>query len=110
MLFRSDTPIRVSSVAGGHSALVGKTWRELPPILHKPAIEAGCITNAMPMESHNATQETVEQKDDLLMRVKKAISLLSPEDYTGGGLPDLKRLSDMAGFTVTRRLLNEALK
>lgn len=99
--------IHVSSVMG-HSAVVGEEFRELPEFLHKPALEAGCITDAMPVASHVAVPEQAIEPsmlDRLADVLRTMVAEGNDEDFTGNGLPDLRKVRARLGFSVDRETM-----
>jgi hypothetical protein len=90
----------------GHAARVGPEWRDLPPILHKEAIAAGCITSNMTQESieavHAGDSGVVSHGDQLKNAIVAMVDGSDPEDFTAQGVPNLKRLSARTGFNVDR--------
>ena len=114
MKFKSptETPIHICLLSG-HSAVIGNEWRELPPILHRKALEEGCISDNMDAESIAVRVEAAkpEQSNNeiLVGIIKGMMANPQPSDFTAADLPNLKRLSGVAGWTVTREEMMQAV-
>ena len=52
----SNKPVYIALLSG-HSAYVGNEWRELPLLMHREALAAGCITDNMDDASIDAKVE-----------------------------------------------------
>lgn len=109
MQFRSPTgtPIRVANVFG-HCAIVGDEWRELPPILHRDAMAAGCECNqgivqtaapkpeSSPDSKHIAVDEATVIREAIELMLKRD----EKGDFTADGSPNAKVVSHLAGMNV----------
>jgi hypothetical protein len=110
--FRSptDNVLHVTTIFG-HAARIGPDWRELPPILHKPAIAAGAITDNMTADSINASNESADPPFSQEAEIRKAIIAMLGEDdptnFTNAGVPNLNKLSARCGFTVDREQMQQ---
>lgn len=111
--FRSpdETTIHVTSLTG-HAARVGPDWRELPPMLHKAAIAAGCITDNMTAEAIAATPQPRDPAFNADAAIKAGIVQMleadkPDENFTKAGLPNLNVLSHVVGFGVDREQMQK---
>ena len=98
----------------GHCAVVGcDEWRELPVVMHRRALEEGCITDNMDRSTVKAKIESAqptESRHDLLVGHVKAMMADPKEGYfTGADLPNLKILSKLAGWNVSREEMMQAV-
>lgn len=115
MKFKSptETPVYLALLSG-HCAVVGPEWRELPIILHKKAFEEGCITDNMDAETIAAKVENAQpQKSNheiLVETIKGMAANPQDGDFTAADLPNLKRLSSLVGWTVSREEMMQAVQ
>lgn len=109
--YRSPDPDAVIRVVTdtGHIALVGHDWKELPPIYHNAAIEAGCECDAetlvknrvKPAASPQATKDrSADEKIELAL--KTMLERDQEGDFTANGEPNLNVVAKLAGFKVAR--------
>jgi len=108
MLFKSptETPIYVPSTSGV-CAWVGPEYRELPAILHREALAKNCITDNMDAasiaEQGRSEPGRINAPEERLREVLIELSVRGvAEDFTRDGLPDLRKLTKKAGFSVNR--------
>lgn len=110
MEFRSDTPKRVVSEDGVHTALIGDDWRELPPILHAAAIAAGVEFRkdkgkVDKVESKPADPDALSQTGEDGV-IRKALNDLlarnDDNDFTGDGHPRVDAVNKLTGMTHTK--------
>jgi hypothetical protein len=102
MRFRSDTgkPVQLS-LTSGHTAVVGTEFTELPAMFQRLAIAEGLIPEGT--QAADAAPKPGPSKADLIQSaMKKMLDLNSPDAFTTDGKPDVRKLSDVAGFTVSR--------
>lgn len=115
MKFKSptDTPVYVSLLSG-HCAVVGNEWRDLPPILHRKALEEGCITDNMDQASIDAKVESAQtgksHHDILVETIKAMMANPQSDDFTAADLPNLKKLSKTVGWNVNREEMMQAVQ
>jgi hypothetical protein len=115
MKFRSpgDTPVYISLLSG-HTALIGSEFRDLPPLLHRKALEAGCLTDNMDEETINARIESARPSEDnqeiLIARINEMMTAPDEGYFTGAGMPNLKVLSRLAGWSVSREEMMQAVQ
>lgn len=114
MKFKSptDEPVYIALLSG-HAAVIGPEWRELPIILHRKALEEGCITDNMDEETIAAKVESArphESNHDILVGIIKGMAA-NPQDgdFTANDLPNLKRLAKLAGWNVSREEMMQAV-
>lgn len=115
MKFKSpgDEPIYVALLSG-HSAVVTDEWRELPVMLHREALMAGCITDNMSAEAIAAkieSAQTGKSNHEILVETIKGM-MDNPQSgyFTGADLPNLKVLSGLAGWTVNKEEMMQAVQ
>jgi hypothetical protein len=107
MKFRapSDKPVYLC-LTSGHSAVIGNEWRELPILLHRKALEEGCVTDNMDEATIAAKIESAipeQSKHEILLGIVKEMMANPKEgDFTAADLPNLKRLSGQAGWSVSK--------
>ena len=110
MKFRARSgSIRVSNIFG-HCAIVGSEWAELPEILHRDAMAAGCecdqtvvaTTEAKPMTAADAPKRVVDEAT--VIREVLEVMLVRNEDgdFTADGTPNAKVVSKLAGMNVRK--------
>lgn len=109
MRFRSptETPVYLA-LTSGHTLVVGPELVEVPKQFHRPAVMEGCIPegmDAMPAEDGPPS----ETKQDLIVAaIKKMLADPKEGDFNGDGKPDVRKLSQRAGFTVLADERNSA--
>lgn len=116
MKFKSptETPVYVALLSG-HAAVVGDEFRDLPPNLHRKALELGCITDNMDAETINARiQEATPNTSNhaILVGIIKNMAANPKEgDFVAStNLPNLKRLAKSAGWSVSREEMMQAVQ
>lgn len=116
MKFRSpsDEPVYVS-LTNGHSAVIGTEFRELPDILHRKALEEGCITDNMDEATIKARTEIAQPGKSNHEILIEAIEDMSKDAQDGDfvastGLPNLKKLAKRVGWNVSREEMMQAVQ
>lgn len=108
-----DTPIYVALLSG-HCAVIGSEWRELPPNLHRKALEEGCITDNMDKATLAAKTEAAKpapSNHEILIRVIKDMMANPKEgDFTAADLPNMKVLVKKAGWNVSKEEMMQAVQ
>lgn len=101
--------IRVSNVYG-HSAIVGTEWIELPEILHRDAMAAGCMCEQNVVETKAPVAETAADApkrvvdEATVIREVLEVMLVRNEDgdFTADETPNAKVVSKLAGMNVRK--------
>lgn len=116
MKFRSPTekPVYVA-LTSGHAAVIGPEFRELPEILHRKALEEGCITDNMDEATINARTQSAapgKSKHEILVDTIKAMAKEANDgDFVPStGLPNLKKLAKRVGWNVSREEMMQAVQ
>lgn len=114
MQFRSPSgEIRVSNVFG-HSAVVGAEWIELPEILHRDAMAAGCecdqsrVATAAP-KAESAPDAPKRPANETEV-IREAVELMlarrgDPDfrgDFTADQTPNAKVVAKLCGMNVSK--------
>lgn len=112
MRLKSPTsePICVS-MTNGQGCRIGPEGREVPEMFRREAFAAGAIPAAMKVEEFSAPQETPvdDSRHALLVAgVKQMLEANNPDDFTGAGLPDRRKLSGIVGWNVNVQELSAA--
>ena len=107
-----DKSIYIAELSG-HCAVIGLEWRELPAIMHRAALREGCITDNMDPATIaakvEAAQPELSRKELLIGHIKGMMANPQPGDFTNADLPNLKRLSGIAGWTVSKEEMMQAV-
>ena len=110
MKFRAPSgEIRVSNILG-HCAVVGAEWRELPEILHRDAMAAGCECDQTRVATPEAKPETAADApkrvvdEATVIREVLEVMLVRNEagDFTGDGTPNANVVSKLAGMSLRK--------
>jgi hypothetical protein len=116
MKFRSPTDEKVYvAMTNGHAAVVGPEFRELPEILHRKALEEGCITDNMDeatIKSRTEGAAPSKTNHEILIDAIEEMSK-NPQDgefVPSTGLPNLKKLSKRVGWNVSREEMMQAVQ
>ena len=100
-----EQPVYIAMLSG-HSAVIGNEWRDLPLIMHRKALEEGCVSDNMDAATIAAKIESAipeESRHSILMGIVKNMMANPKEgDFTASDLPNLKRLSGTAGWSVSK--------
>lgn len=108
----TDTPIHICLLSG-HSAVIGPEWRELPPLLHRDALIAGCVTDNMDQSSIDARVEAAtpdKSRHEILVEAVGAMYAdNAPGHITQADLPNLKVLSGLVGWAVSKEDMMQAV-
>jgi hypothetical protein len=114
MRLKSPTEATLSvCLTNGHGIRIGPEGRDVPEMFRRDALAAGAI----PAEMSAADFETNEPPppDDskaalLINGIKQILTENNPDDFTGSGLPNRKKLSAMVGWNVSAEELGAAWK
>ena len=110
MRFRSPSgDIAVSNVFG-HSAIVGADWIELPEVLHRDALAAGCeceqnhvVTKAPKAEtSPDAPKRVLDEAQVIRETLELMVVRNEQGDFLGDGTPNAKAVAKLAGLNVRK--------
>lgn len=99
------------SLLSGHAIRIGQEGCEVSEMFVREAFAQGAIPAGMKPEEFNAPTETPVDysKETLLVEaVKKMLEENNPDDFTGAGLPDRRKLSGIAGWSVSVQELSVA--
>ena len=103
MKFRSpsDQPIHIA-LTTGHTAVVPPDGVELDPMFHKEASARGavCFDENAPAVALTMTPEV--RKAAISAAMKGMLDGKVEDDFTTDGKPNLRKLKERVGFTVTR--------
>lgn len=101
MKFRTRSGSIRLATTSGHITWLTEEWRDLPEVFHAEAWASGCISEDMAQ----VLQGEEKPRGD---KVKAAISQMVKEGpvndknyWTEAGVPQLKKLREIAGFEVT---------
>lgn len=108
----SNKPVYIALLSG-HSAYVGNEWRELPLLMHREALAAGCITDNMDEASIAAKVESAKPEKDrhqiLVATIKSMMDEGKPGYFTAADLPNMKTLNKLAGWIVSKEDMMQAV-
>ena len=108
-----DTPIYVALLSG-HCAVIGSEWRELPPMLHRKALEEGCITDNMdPATAAMKTEAATPAPGNheiLVGIIKDMMANPKQGEFTAADLPNMKVLVKKAGWNVSKEEMMQAVQ
>lgn len=116
MKFRSPTDEKVYiALTSGHAAVIGPEFRELPPVLHRKALEEGCITDNMDEAIIKARTENAQpgktNHEILIDTIEEMSKNPQDGDFVGStGLPNLKKLAKRVGWNVSREEMMQAVQ
>ncbi len=99
----TEKPIHVA-LLNGNSMVIGPEGRDVPAMLYREAIVAGCIPEGMKPEDLEVevAPPTEKSKQDLMRAgIAKMLETKDDGDFTGAGLPDRRILSRIVGWSVT---------
>lgn len=100
---RDGSTVRLA-MTSGHVALVGKEFRELPQMYWSDAYAKGCISDDMSAEaqgSDTGNSEAATRKAAITQAIEKMHSEKKDGDFTTQGVPQVSRISELVGFTIT---------
>ena len=112
MRLKSPTEAEVYvSLLNGHAIRIGPQGRDVPEMFRREAFAAGAIPADMAPEAFEPPRD--EPADDskpalLVEVVKKMLAENNPDDFTGAGLPNRKKVSALAGWNVSAQELSAA--
>lgn len=110
MKFRAPSgSIPVSNIFG-HSAIVGEEWIELPEILHRDAMAAGCMcqqnevaTQAPKAETASDAPKRVLDEAQVIRETLELMLVRNEEgDFLNDGTPNAKAVAKLAGLNVRK--------
>lgn len=92
----------------GHTAIVKKTWRNLPQPLHAHAIRAGCEVNrnaaakdvAPEANPKGSASKQLDEKALIRKAIEELVKTNDPEDFTSDGTPKVASVKKIAAFNV----------
>lgn len=99
------------SLTSGHAIRIGPEGRDVPEMFRREAFAEGAIP--ADMKPHDFVSKDEEPSDDskaalLVEAVKKMLEENNPDDFTGAGLPNRKKISALAGWSVSVQELSAA--
>lgn len=102
MKFKSPNPEPIHiALTSGHTAVIGKTFEELPAIFHREAVARGALIQGV--KGQVVASMTPDNRKTL---VKNAMQDMldgnDPADFTQDGKPDTGAVSKRVGFTIDR--------
>lgn len=105
----TDKAIHVALLSG-HSIVIGPEGRDVPEMFRQEAFARGAIPVTAKAEDfqHESTDQVEPSLIAQLVEVIKKMLLENPEDFTGAGLPNRKKLSSIAGWNVSVQELSAA--
>lgn len=90
-------------LTSGHTMVVEPTGTEVPQQFRRAAIAAGCTPMGVGISEQPEASEAAETRQDVIKNaINKMLDGGEDGDFTNDGKPDLKKLSETAGFKVTR--------
>lgn len=110
MKFRAPSgSIRVSNIFG-HSAIVGADWIDLPEILHRDAMAAGCMCQQNEVETKapkadtaaNAPKRVLDETQVIRETLELMVVRNEQGDFLGDGTPNAKAVAKLAGLNVRK--------
>lgn len=99
------------SLTSGHAIRIGPEGRDVPEMFRREAFAEGAIPADMKPQDFGSKDE--DPSDDskaalLVDAVKKMLEENNPDDFTGSGLPNRKKISALAGWSVSVQELSAA--
>lgn len=109
MRFRSptETPVYMA-LTSGHTLVVGPDLIEVPKMFHRQAVMEGCIPEGMDAMPDDDGPAPDTKQDLIVAAIKKMLADPKEGDFNGDGKPDVRKLSQRAGFTVLADERNSA--
>jgi len=105
--------VHVALVETGHATRIGTDWTEVHPRFQMLAMSKGCVPEYYEPPSKQEEIDEVRKVESIQDLIIKAITKMKAEPldgyFTQEGLPNLKKLSVVAGFEVKREQMIEAV-
>lgn len=105
---RTDEPVRLALLSG-HTAVVGRDWRELPPIFHADAYKAGCqaedsaaVEETTVKPGPDAGNQVVDHDTAYRNALTTMVTRSEEGDFTAASLPNINVVSKLCGFTARK--------
>jgi hypothetical protein len=96
-----DEPISVN-LTSGHTFVVTPEGIETPQMFHREAIAKGCMPETVAQQPAKPAKSQFDRALVIGEAIEAMIAGKNPEDFTGTGKPDLRRLCAKTGFQVSR--------
>jgi hypothetical protein len=110
--------VRIASTSG-HIVLIGNEFTEVPEHMEKDAYANGCVSEELynsirtDMEKESAATKSLaggsahpgDQAPVVIEKIKVMLNSTEEGYFTKAGLPNLKVLEKLCGFTVSRELM-----
>lgn len=105
----TETPVHVALLSG-HSIVIGPEGRDVPEMFRQEAFARGAIPYDAKAEDFQyvSTEPLEPTLVTQLAEVIKTMLVEHPDDFTGAGLPNRKKLSALAGWNVSVQELSAA--
>ncbi len=114
MRLKSPTEAILSvCLTNGHGIRIGPEGREVPEMFRREAMAAGAIPAEMSADDFKSPEQPApdDSRPALLINgIKQILTENNPEDFTGSGLPNRKKLSAIVGWNVSAEELGAAWK
>lgn len=112
MRLKSPTEAEIHvSLLNGHTIRIGPEGRDVPEMFRREAFAEGAIpADARPEAFAKTSEEPADDSKPALLvdAVKKMLAENNPDDFTGAGLPNRKKVSALAGWNVSVQELSAA--
>lgn len=89
-------------LTSGHTMVVSPEGTDVPKQFRRAAIAAGCTPTGMGLEGPDPEEKQDTRQSVIVDAINKMLDGEEESDFTADGRPDLKKLSEKAGFKVTR--------
>lgn len=89
-------------LTSGHTMVIAPEGTDVPQRFRRAAIAAGCTPMGVGLEVAEKADVEETRQDLIKNAIEKMLDGGEDGDFTADGRPDLKKLSETAGFKVTR--------
>lgn len=102
------TPIHVALLSG-EAIQIGPEPRDVPTQFRRPALAAGAVPEGVDPEDLESKAAAPNQKGDM-EKLKEALAVMKTDGtkLNGAGMPDLKHVQKVVGWSVSKVELTEA--
>lgn len=106
----TEKPVHIALLSG-HAITIGPEARDVPVMFRRDALAKGCLPEGVSAAELNAVEQAPTEKDKpalLDAAIKTMLEGNNPDDFTGAGLPNRKKISAIVGWNVTAEDLTAA--
>jgi hypothetical protein len=94
-------PVMIA-LTSGHTTVVDPEGTEMEPRFHKEALAQGCRPEGAAADEGFDRTQVFDRKKVIKAAIETLLDSNEPDAFTGDGVPALRKVTEAAGFAVSR--------